>query len=356
MKKIYILITFLFFNCIIINAQVVDVLDPTSSGITGFLLNDTDLYYTQSNSIYKLDITSSSPTPDLVIDALSEPSGLALHGFDLYFAQATANKVSKIDISSESPTVIDVANGFDEPGFLALDGNDLYISEVSAGKISKIDITATLPATVTEVATGLDVPLDILLIEDDLYIVEVGANKVSKIDISASLPTTAITVSTGFSKPLGLGFHGTDLYVTEAEGNQISKIDLTASLPITATAAITGLEEPEVLTSNATDLYFSSKSQTTPEASRIAKESFSTLSIPDVSYKSSVKIYPNPTTDYISVSSLKQQEDYIVYNVLGMNVLRGTLSNNTKIDVSHLINGMYFLKIKNSNIIKFIKQ
>ena len=88
MKKIYILTAIIFLNSIILNAQVEDVLDPTDTGLTGFLLVGDDLYYTQSDDIFKIDITVTSPTPTIIIDGLGEPTGLLLNGNDLYFAQA----------------------------------------------------------------------------------------------------------------------------------------------------------------------------------------------------------------------------------------------------------------------------
>ena len=82
MKKIYILTVILFFNSIIINAQDEDVLDPTGTGLTGFLLVGDELYYTQSDDIFKIDITVTSPSPTLIVDGLSEPTGLLLNGND----------------------------------------------------------------------------------------------------------------------------------------------------------------------------------------------------------------------------------------------------------------------------------
>ncbi|ALJ04655.1 hypothetical protein APS56_05690 [Pseudalgibacter alginicilyticus] len=65
---------------------------------------------------------------------------------------------------------------------------------------------------------------------------------------------------------------------------------------------------------------------------------------------------PNPTNDYIVVSTSTQEGGYAIYNVSGMKVLSGIISNNNQIDVRNLVNGIYFFKTNNSNSIKFIKE
>lgn len=67
-----------------------------------------------------------------------------------------------------------------------------------------------------------------------------------------------------------------------------------------------------------------------------------------------ISIYPNPTTDYISISNLENSYNYLIVSQLGQEVLNGTYNN--KIDVRNLTNGIYFLKIEGRNTLKFIKK
>jgi hypothetical protein len=69
-----------------------------------------------------------------------------------------------------------------------------------------------------------------------------------------------------------------------------------------------------------------------------------------------IKLFPNPTSDYIQISGLTKTENYSVYNVIGLEISKGTISINEKIDVKNYSNGLYFLKFQNGNIIKFIKK
>jgi hypothetical protein len=80
------------------------------------------------------------------------------------------------------------------------------------------------------------------------------------------------------------------------------------------------------------------------------------LSTTDFSIQETYKIYPNPTSDFIKISGLNNIENYTIYNVLGVEIKKGIVSNNEKIDIKNLTNGLYFLQFKIENTLKFIKE
>lgn len=73
-----------------------------------------------------------------------------------------------------------------------------------------------------------------------------------------------------------------------------------------------------------------------------------------------VSIYPNPTQDVLNISNTtnKALTSIFIYDALGRQVLKG--ANTDQISVSHLTNGIYFLKLQfgNSDIVtkRFIKK
>lgn len=69
-----------------------------------------------------------------------------------------------------------------------------------------------------------------------------------------------------------------------------------------------------------------------------------------------ITVFPNPSNNYIQVSGLTETKNYEVYSILGDKVSKGTISGNEKIDIHNLTNGLYFLKFKEGNTIKFIKE
>ena len=81
-----------------------------------------------------------------------------------------------------------------------------------------------------------------------------------------------------------------------------------------------------------------------------------TLSATEFELNKRLKLYPNPSKDFIQVSGLAETEKYSIYNVIGVEVAKGTIVNNNSIAIQHLTNGMYFLKFDNANSIKFIKE
>ena len=54
----------------------------------------------------------------------------------------------------------------------------------------------------------------------------------------------------------------------------------------------------------------------------------------EINYKK-VKIFPNPSKEYIQVSGLTETENYEVYSILGAKVNDGTITDNEKIDIQN---------------------
>ncbi|MFK5879475.1 MAG: endonuclease [Flavobacteriaceae bacterium] len=66
--------------------------------------------------------------------------------------------------------------------------------------------------------------------------------------------------------------------------------------------------------------------------------------------KVTLKLYPNPTSDFISISGLTNESEVEIYDTLGKKILVKTIeSNQNKIDVSQLKPGVYLFKISESN-------
>ncbi|MDP3928321.1 MAG: SBBP repeat-containing protein [Bacteroidota bacterium] len=59
-----------------------------------------------------------------------------------------------------------------------------------------------------------------------------------------------------------------------------------------------------------------------------------------------VKLYPNPSSQYLSISfGLNQKMQYTILNILGESVQTGIIGNEEKIDLQALNSGMYFLQL-----------
>jgi len=74
-------------------------------------------------------------------------------------------------------------------------------------------------------------------------------------------------------------------------------------------------------------------------------------SVPQFTQNMDFEIYPNPAFDFINISALTDYESVEIYDATGKLVL--TAFGNSEIDVSSLVNGMYFIKLRsNSDIYK----
>jgi hypothetical protein len=69
-----------------------------------------------------------------------------------------------------------------------------------------------------------------------------------------------------------------------------------------------------------------------------------------------INVYPNPTNSTLNIE-VKEQTQITIVNVLGDVVLTQTLNRLSKIDVSNLTSGVYFIQdSKSGKTTKFIKE
>jgi Secretion system C-terminal sorting domain len=81
-----------------------------------------------------------------------------------------------------------------------------------------------------------------------------------------------------------------------------------------------------------------------------------TLSANRFDVVSGLKIYPNPSSDFIAISGLENVVRYTIFDILGKETLSGNIVNNEKINIQNLNLGMYFLRLENGATTKFIKE
>ena len=81
-----------------------------------------------------------------------------------------------------------------------------------------------------------------------------------------------------------------------------------------------------------------------------------TLGVDDITdEKLSLKLYPNPSINYIRVRGLSEKANYIIYNLLGKEVGKGNIENDEDIAIQDLSNGTYFIRIEKAKVIRFVK-
>lgn len=80
------------------------------------------------------------------------------------------------------------------------------------------------------------------------------------------------------------------------------------------------------------------------------------LGIDGHTLKNNVALFPNPATDVLNISNLKEATPYVIYSIEGKKILTGTLNSKQKISLANLSKGIYMLKIENMEAMKFVKE
>ncbi|WP_052467058.1 T9SS type A sorting domain-containing protein [Psychroserpens damuponensis] len=82
----------------------------------------------------------------------------------------------------------------------------------------------------------------------------------------------------------------------------------------------------------------------------------STLSTPDLEINNDIKLYPNPSSNIIKISGLKQKTYFSLYDHLGRKIFDNKIENNEAINIQNLNTGLYFIRFENGQTKKFIKK
>lgn len=88
--------------------------------------------------------------------------------------------------------------------------------------------------------------------------------------------------------------------------------------------------------------------------SYVAELNAYTLSVDDFD-SSEFKIYPNPVVGRLYVETNLTELKYQIYDIQGKEIKKSVLDNSNSVDVSNLINGVYFIKLKLENRVKTFK-
>jgi hypothetical protein len=353
MKINYFLALIYFFTSSALLAQdFEDVLIGISSG-KSITFNGNDCYFSQWNGgkILKININETDPTPIQILGYSAERHyALIINGNDLYFTEQTNNRISKIDISETNPTSTVVVDGLSDPRGLAIKDNYLYIAEYDGDKISKIDINETNP-TLINVVTNLDKPLKLKFKGNDLFFTQFGG-KISKIDVTQTVPSV-IDIITSINYPTALAINGNKLYVFDSNLWILYRIDITENNPQLEEILTIGQYDPYYID----DLEFHGDDLYAIGSARIFKINIDSLSLEESNVNNTVvKVYPNPSSEYIQLSGINNIEKFKIYDIIGSEIMSGIVHVNEKIDIRNFPNGLYFLNFKNGRTLKFVKK
>lgn len=95
----------------------------------------------------------------------------------------------------------------------------------------------------------------------------------------------------------------------------------------------------------------------TNEITDIGSDEYYSLSIDEKKLENNLLVFPNPSSNYITIQFKNQEKEEIqIYNSIGQLVKEISVYDDFKIDISNFDRGIYFIKSKKYQTIKFIKK
>ena len=346
MKQFYIFITMLtlVFNINSMQAQTVEFSYDITSVLPDDGLNNTGIVFINnqfwvsewnSNDIHVLDNVGNY-IETFQIAGVTNTRSMTTDGTSVYCVSVTSNiyevdpitknLISTITITTSSNVVArvcayDASLNSSSGGFWVANWNtDIVSIDMTGNELSVIDAaTHGLQAMSGGAIDGIG---NLYLYNQD------GANtdSIAVIDLSTGTPTgVEYDVFTNISSPLGAtsSVSGGLFFSDEVVSGKIVAIGL---------------------------------SQGNPDNILFGVDFGTGLSVEYFTLNNKIKLYPNPSNNHISISELTNSEAYTISNLLGAKMKNGTVSNNEKIDISDLTNGLYFIAFENGNTLKFIKE
>jgi len=185
------------------------VTDIQTTGLTApfgvaLHLGDNDIYWTDftANKIQRKDLGGGS-VEDVLTTGLSGPTGIAIGGDQIYYANSGAGRIERKPKGAGSAVIL--VSGLDLPGGIALDlvAGKMYWTEFGTSeRIARANLDGSNVQTL--VTTGLQGPLGIALDLNagKMYWVDDTTNKVQRANLDGSSVEDLVT--TGLQDPTGI--------------------------------------------------------------------------------------------------------------------------------------------------------
>lgn len=324
------------------------------------------LYFSASDGIngielWKYDGTNASLVQDINAgSASSNPSQITQFGTELIFAAGDAlngYELWKFDGTSAS-LIQDINSGSSpsNPDELTVAGNNLYFTanDGIGNQLMKYDGNNVTPIVISTSTTNPN-PYNLSAIGNELFFVAddgINGYELRKYDGNTVTMIQDITPGAGDTEIYDITELGELVYFYEDDNETLWKYngDTAIIVPIDTTVHC----QPRYLTVIGSSLYLSAV--TAEYGQELWKIQGSFAGVENIVSKQNIQLYPNPSSHVITLQGLTDEASYQVINVLGEVVLQGTASNGQPINVETLTNGLYFLRLSDSNTIRFIKE
>lgn len=259
----------------------------------------------------------------------------------LYFADKTANSIKRMNTTVSTAT--DYIMGLNNPYlYKSINSTDFYTQRNYTYLVSKkLNQVPPFQAIynyygVLNDAKGFD--FDNF---GNAYVTDYASNIIQKINISSGTSTTLGAIGNNFNKPSGVAVDSQNgyVYVADTDNNAVKRMNLDGSNIVTIS---NNFYKPEGICLDATN----TKLYVADTGNHVVKivDVSSFLAVSDPSKNPEIKIYPNPTSDFVEISSKEKIKSVALYDFSGK--LMMTENNfKDKISLSTYPKGVYLMKI-----------
>ncbi len=257
------------------------------------------------------------------------------------------SRLVKFDLSSEN-FKLKAYGGSDKFVGLCYNGNgEIYYTKANSNEISKFTLVDFGSVAPKLIYSQYENPTSVLFHNHNLWVMHDNGTKISKLTV-----LTADRVSTEvFSDlPPSKSMKAVDnyAYITQHYENKIFRFNLDDPNP--------EIEEVVQFDINAFDseyykgdLYYTLKEE---QKVMVLRNVVTSIDIPEFLHTT---ISPNPSSDFVSLTSLTSPTTIEVYNSSGELVITKHVNPNEEIDISHLVNGTYTIRTEKNLFGRFVK-
>lgn len=310
MKKLSLYLSFLVSINVtaqsIISDYITGLYHPESIAFHG----DTLYVSQQDGKIFRFKDLNDTSSKELVTSVLSLPIGMVFKGDSMFVSDGPGGVVmarvsQPMPIINFDTVVLCYSTG------LILSQNDLYYSNVNSGSGTyRLNVTSSplTPTLINNTVFGAGHVIK----NDTLYLIGKALAGISLINLSA--PNFTEIIVTGLNQPVGMALaHNSILYYAEYAINRLSYVDIdNRAYDTTIVFEDTGFY-PTTLAVHDTCLYID---EWTPgKISKLCWNSYTGINSQHI--KSILNIYPNPTSDEITINldQAEREVDVKIYDV-----------------------------------------
>lgn len=309
--------------------------------------NPTGIVIDASNNIYITDasvnctkkISSSNESITQIGLPYNSPFGIAIRKQtnSIFIANTYNNSIDLHNYVTNNGNVLISGGIINRPHAVAADFNYLYIANTNSnnilkfGGVSPIEIFGNngefyMPMGITVDGSG------------NIFVADTGHQAIKKMTTTGGNITT---IATGFIFPTGVLVDASGkIFVADRGNNNDGKIVVLSSSGSLISTITTGLLMPYSITfDNNGDVLITDVGD-----GKIKKLNVASLTVTDFSYKDEVKIYPNPTSDFVEVSSDEKIKKITLFDETGRQVFKQENPEN-KISIAQHPKGLYMMNL-----------